>query len=77
MNHLTLMNSKREKIKEKIEQERENRVKLQRKLPVVNTELAKRIIEEKEAQNTKTKSKNKVFLKTKSHLNIQIINNYV
>lgn len=38
---------KQRKIKEKLEKERENRVKIARKLPVVNTELAKRLIEEK------------------------------
>ncbi len=48
---------KQRKIKEKLEAERENRVKVNRKLPTVNTELAKRLIEEKEEINLK---KNKV-----------------
>lgn len=39
---------KQRKIKEKMEKERENRVKISHKLPSVNTELAKRLIEEKE-----------------------------
>jgi len=48
---------KQRKIKEKIEKERENRVKINRKLPVVNSELAKRLIEEKAEIKTKNKSK--------------------
>ena len=52
---------KQRKIKEKIENERENRVKITRKLPTVNTELAKRLIEEKEEIASKLK-KNKVML---------------
>jgi len=44
---------KQRKIKEKIEKERENRVKINRKLPIVNSELAKRLIEEKEEKSTK------------------------
>ncbi len=52
---------KQRKIKEKLDKEKENRVKLNRKLPVVNTELAKRLIEEKEFDNVKLKNnKNKV-----------------
>ena len=46
---------KQRKIKEKLESERENRVKINRKLPAVNTELAKRIIEEKEEKLKKNK----------------------
>lgn len=49
---------KQRKIKEKLEKERENRVKVARKLPVVNTELAKRLIEEKHEMSLK-KSKTK------------------
>jgi ribosome biogenesis protein ENP2 len=45
---------KQRKIKEKLEKERENRVKITRKLPVVNTELAKRMIEEKEDTSKKS-----------------------
>lgn len=48
---------KQRKIKEKIEKERENRVKINRKLPVVNTELAKRLIEDKEELLVKNKTK--------------------
>ena len=50
---------KQRKIKEKIEKERENRVKINRKLPVVNTELAKRLIEDKEELLVKNKTKTK------------------
>ena len=46
---------KQRKIKENIEKERENRVRVSRKLPLVNTELAKRLIEEKEEPAKKTK----------------------
>lgn len=48
---------KNRKIKEKLETERENRVKIARKLPSVNTELAKRIMEEKEENLDKKKIK--------------------
>ena len=48
---------KQRKIKEKIEKERENRVKINRKLPVVNTELAKRLIEDKQELLVKNKTK--------------------
>ena len=44
---------KQRKIKEKLDKERENRVRVSRKLPVVNTELAKRLIEEKEEPKAK------------------------
>jgi ribosome biogenesis protein ENP2 len=44
---------KQRKIKEKLEKERENRVRVSRKLPLVNTELAKRLIEEKEEPKIK------------------------
>lgn len=50
---------KQRKIKEKIEKERENRVKISRKLPVVNTELAKRIIEQTEEEKLKQKKQQK------------------
>jgi hypothetical protein len=46
---------KKRKIKEKLEKERENRVKIERKLPIVNTELAKRLIEDKEIVVNKKK----------------------
>jgi len=46
---------KKRKIKEKLEKERENRVKIERKLPIVNTELAKRLIEDKEIVANKKK----------------------
>jgi ribosome biogenesis protein ENP2 len=49
---------KQRKIKEKLESERENRVRINRKLPTVNTELAKRLIEEKEEEAANAK-KNK------------------
>lgn len=52
---------KKRKIKEKLEKERENRVKVQRKLPLVNTELAKRIIEESEELKSKVKIKKPLF----------------
>jgi ribosome biogenesis protein ENP2 len=39
---------KQRKIKEKLEKERENRVRVSRRLPVVNSELAKRLFEEKD-----------------------------
>ncbi|RMZ93568.1 Nucleolar 10 [Brachionus plicatilis] len=52
---------KKRKIKEKLEKERENRVKIQRKLPLVNTELAKRIIEECDELKSKVKSKKPLF----------------
>lgn len=52
---------KKRKIKEKLEKERESRVKLQRKLPLVNTELAKRIIEESEELKSKVKVKKPIF----------------
>jgi ribosome biogenesis protein ENP2 len=48
---------KKTKIKEKIEKERENRVKIQRKLPLVNTELAKRLLEDKADVTAKKKTK--------------------
>lgn len=48
---------KQRKIKERLEKERENRVKITRKLPVVNTELAKRLIEEKQEAATAKKAK--------------------
>jgi ribosome biogenesis protein ENP2 len=48
---------KKSKIREKIEKERENRVKIQRKLPLVNTELAKRLLEDKEDTATKKKTR--------------------
>jgi ribosome biogenesis protein ENP2 len=48
------------KIKEKLEEDRENRVKVARKLPKVNTELAKRILEESEENLAKDKKKIKV-----------------
>lgn len=48
---------KQRKIKEKLDKEKENRVRINRKLPVVNTELAKRLIEEKESTNIKIKNK--------------------
>lgn len=48
---------KNRKIKEKLEEERENRVKVDRKLPKVNTELAKRIFEESEEILAKDKKK--------------------
>lgn len=44
---------KQRKIKERLEKDRENRVKVSRKLPAVNTELAKRLIEEKEDTHEK------------------------
>jgi ribosome biogenesis protein ENP2 len=55
---------KRNKIKEKLEKERENRVKVIRKLPVVNTELAKRIIEEKEDPSVLYQKKKKAPIST-------------
>ena len=50
---------KQRKIKEKLDKEKENRVRINRKLPIVNTELAKRLIEEKESIEA-AKNKNKV-----------------
>lgn len=50
---------KQRKIKEKLEKERENRVKVTRKLPVVNTELAKRLIEEKHEMSSSSSKKSK------------------
>ena len=61
---------KQRKIKEKLEKERENRVKVSRKLPIVNTELAKRLIEEKEEPSVK--NKNKVTFKTKFKIIIKL-----
>jgi hypothetical protein len=46
-----------DELKEKIEKERENRVRVDRKLPIVNTELAKRLIEEKQEIAIKNKQK--------------------
>ncbi len=57
---------KQRKIKEKIEKERENRVRVDRKLPIVNTELAKRLIEEK--QEIAIKNKQKVTKNSFLHL---------
>jgi ribosome biogenesis protein ENP2 len=48
---------KQRKIREKLEEERKNRVKIERKLPVVNKELAKRLIEEKSEAGSGSKSK--------------------
>jgi ribosome biogenesis protein ENP2 len=48
---------KRTKIKESIEKERENRVKITRQLPKVNTELAKRLIEDGADVTAKKKTK--------------------
>ncbi len=48
---------KNRKIKERLEAERENRVKVVRKLPVVNTELAKRIMEERDENLAKDRKK--------------------
>ena len=45
---------KQRKIKERLDKEKENRVRVVRKLPAVNTELAKRLIEEKDAEKAKT-----------------------
>ena len=47
---------KHKKIKEKLDKERQNRVKLTRKLPMVNTELAKRIIQDKDDKSSKKKN---------------------
>ena len=52
---------KQRKIKEKLDKERENRIKVINKLPQVNSELAKRLIEEKQSNDPKNK-KNKVRL---------------
>lgn len=51
---------KQRKIKEKLDKERENRTKVINKLPQVNSELAKRLIEEKQSNDPKNK-KNKVM----------------
>ena len=51
---------KNRKIKEKLESERENRVKITRKLPKVNSELAARMLEENE--ESKDKKKVKVYI---------------
>lgn len=48
---------KNRKIKEKLESERENRVKITRKLPKVNSELAARMLEENEESKDKKKVK--------------------
>jgi ribosome biogenesis protein ENP2 len=48
---------KNRKVKEKLDKEKENRVKIVKKLPQVNSELAKRLIEEKDTDYTKSKKK--------------------
>jgi len=48
---------KQRKIKEKLEAERENRVKVARKLPAVNAELAKRIMEERDENLAKDRKR--------------------
>ena len=51
---------KQRKIKEKLDKDRENRTRVINKLPQVNSELAKRLIEDKQSNDPKNK-KNKVI----------------